>query len=112
MTIAEYNLRMEAYKLKEAEDRENIALQAWYNQQVQATVGKKNPKPKYKTFTEFYDIDEYKNQIRTAFEADFEPDRLGKHEAVRKQTEIFNKRMEEFKKLKAAGKIIPLSERR
>ncbi|MGK4178812.1 hypothetical protein [Lapidilactobacillus dextrinicus] len=112
MTMAEYTLRMEAYKLKEAENRENIALQAWYNQQVQATVGKKNPKPKYKSFAEFYDINDYKNQIRSAFEADYEPDRLGNQEKSRKQTEIFNKRMEEFKKLKAEGKIIPLSERR
>lgn len=112
MTLAEYNLRMEAYKLRRAEEREDVALQAWYNQQVQATVGKKNPKPKYKSFDEFYDVDGFKNQIRSVFEADFIPDHLSKKELTDKQTEIFNKRMSDFKKLKADGKIIPLSERR
>ena len=47
MTLSEYYLRLEAYQLKELNEREKIAIQAWFNQTVQATTGKKNPKPKF-----------------------------------------------------------------
>lgn len=55
MTLVEYSLRMEAYQLQQLQVRQNIAIQAWFNQTVQATVGKKNPRPKFKKFDQFFD---------------------------------------------------------
>lgn len=59
MTIAEYELRMEAYHIKRVEEFEIVHLQAWMNQQVQATTGQKNPKPKYKDFKKFFDKEKF-----------------------------------------------------
>ena len=36
MTLVEYELRMEAYQLKQVDRQNEIAQQAWMNQQVQA----------------------------------------------------------------------------
>ena len=55
MTLVEYELRMEAYQLKQVDRQNEIAQQAWMNQQVQATTGIKNPKPKFKKFDDFFD---------------------------------------------------------
>lgn len=103
MTLSEYYLRLEAYQLKELNEREKIAIQAWFNQTVQATTGKKNPKPKYRKFNQFFDRKEQELAIRNTF-AD---DTLGISEKSKRHTsaEIFMRRVEQFKKLKAAGRI-------
>lgn len=109
MTLNEYYLRLEAHELQRNEKREDMALQAWFNQTVQATTGKKNPKPKYKKFDKFFDRESKDEEIRARFEYDFEPTRPQEH---RNTNNIFAERLEEFNKLKAEGKIIPLEERR
>ena len=49
MTLNEYLIRMEAFQLQTIKRNEELAYQAWLNQQVQATTGSsKNPKPKFK----------------------------------------------------------------
>ncbi|NUF26332.1 hypothetical protein [Bombilactobacillus mellis] len=96
MTIAEYWLRLEAYQLKQAKTQEQLALQAWLNQAVKATRGNsKHPKPKYKTFKEFYDLEQVNSDIRATFEG-------GKTQKQKKlgRNELIAKRYNEWQKIK------------
>lgn len=69
MPFSEYYLRLEAYYMQKSEQRQNLALQAFFNQMVQATTGSdKNPKPKYKNLDDMYNLDDEKANIRHAFE--------------------------------------------
>ena len=58
MTIPEYNLLMEAARLKEIDKDYRNHLQAWLNRLVKAEKksGRKT-KPVYKKFKEFYDYE-------------------------------------------------------
>lgn len=97
MTIKEYRLRMEAYQIKEVNVYKHLALQAWFNQAVQATSGsKKNPKPKYKRFNQFFDAEEEINRVRDAFENTNTSSR--RSNLTRNQ--IIAKRYEEYQELK------------
>ena len=112
MTLVEYRLRLEAYQLKKTEQQENIALQAWMNQAVQATTGSKNPKPKFKTFIDFFDREAQVDQVRSSFEPDYKVSHLSRPDLHRRQGEVIAKRMREFNELKKQGKIIPLNQRK
>ena len=70
--MPDYWLGMEAYSIKKTLDREDLALQAWMNQTVQATKGSdKHPQPAFKNFKEFYDVSELEDSIRGEFEPDY-----------------------------------------
>lgn len=112
MTLVEYELRMEAYQLKQVDRQNEIAQQAWMNQQVQATTGSKNPKLKFKTFDDFFDKKEIVDKVRSSYEPDYEISLMSKTELKHSRARIFAKRMAEFQRLKREGKIIPLSERK
>jgi len=72
LTLVEYQLGMEAYAIKKALKQEDIASQAWLNQQVQATTGSdKHPKPYYDSFKSLYDVEKIEDQIRGEFESDY-----------------------------------------
>lgn len=103
MTLREYYLRLEAYQLHEIDVQEKIALQAFYNQSVQETTGKKHPRPKYRKFKQFFDREEQELAVRNVF-AD---DTMGISEKAKRhtQTELFMRRTQEFKKLRKQGKI-------
>lgn len=110
MTLREYQLRLEAYKIHQVREQENLATLAWWIQSVQATKGSaKHPKPVFSEFKDFFDSQKLIDQIRSSFEADYSP-RASVTKAI-DRAQIFNRRLEEFKKLKAAGKIVPLKER-
>lgn len=91
---------MEAYHLQQIDRQEMQAQQAWLNQAVQATKGKKNPKPKFEHFNDFFDKQEAIDSVRK----DFEPDYISEYESQRskkrKAAEIFNQRLMEYKKKK------------
>lgn len=108
MTLAEYQLRMEAYSLQQIKIQERLHLQAFLNQTVQATKGKKNPKPVYQKFEQFFNAQKMVDQVRSAYEPDYIPASKEKLNAE----QVFTKRLEEFKRLKKAGKIIPLKDRK
>ena len=111
MTLSEYQLRLEAYQIHRVYEQENLAILAWWMQSVQATKGSpKHPKPVFGEFRDFFDIQKQVDQVRLAFESDYKA-----HSHTTKainRAKIFNQRLEKFKKLKAAGKIIPWKERR
>lgn len=105
MTLSEFYLRLEAHQLHEVDVRERIAMQAWFNQTVQATTGKKNPRPKYTKFKQFFDREEQELTIRNTFN----DDSFGISEKAKRHSsaEIFMRKVREFKELKAAGRIDP-----
>ncbi len=112
MTLVEYELRMEAYQLKQVDRQNEIAQQAWLNQQVQATTGSKNPKPKYQTFDDFFDKKAAIDNVRSNYEPNYEVSQMSTTELKYTRAQVFAKRMAEFQRLKREGKIIPLSERK
>ena len=110
MTLREYQLRLEAYQIHRINEREDLASLAWQIQSVQATKGSsKHPKPAFEKFRDFFDTQRYIDQVRSDFETDYKPH--SHTTRVIDRAKIFNQRLEEFKKLKAAGKIIPWKER-
>ncbi|MDT2751918.1 hypothetical protein P7G96_06115 [Enterococcus thailandicus] len=55
MTLTEYEIFMTAYRLKSIDEQEKIHLQAWANQQVQATKKRgKRDVPVFDTFGKFF----------------------------------------------------------
>lgn len=106
MTFNEYLIRLEAFQLKTIKRNEELAYQAWLNQQVQATTGSsKNPKPKFRKFDQFFDANEMIDEVRGNFEPDYKA--TSKQNTLQDNESLFAERLKEFKKLKKQGKIIP-----
>jgi len=112
MTMVEYEIRTEAYHLRNIEKRGDMALQAWLNQQVQAQKGSaKHPEPYYKELEDMYDVKAESQNLRAQFEPDFKVTYKSKAEQHRQQGEVLAQRMAEFEALKKAGKIKPAGEK-
>lgn len=110
MTFDEYLIRLEAFQLRTIKRNEELAYQAWLNQQVQATIGSsKNPKPKFRKFEQFFDTNKMIDEVRGNFEADYKATK--KQNTLRTNENLFAERLKEFRKLKKQGKIIPWSMR-
>lgn len=110
MTLNEYLIRMEAFQLQTIKRNEELAYQAWLNQQVQATTGSpKNPKPKFKEFRKFFDSEKMIDEVRSSFELDYIT--TSNKAKLRTNENAFAQRLKEFKELKKQGKIIPWNER-
>ena len=110
MTFDEYLIRLEAFQLRTIKRNEELAYQAWLNQQVQATTGSsKNPKPKFRKFDQFFDTNKMIDEVRGNFEADYKATK--KQNTLRTNENLFAERLKEFRKLKKQGKIIPWSMR-
>ncbi|WP_314737069.1 hypothetical protein [Limosilactobacillus urinaemulieris] len=105
MTLSEYYLRLEAYRLRKLDREEEIAIQAWFNQTVQNTTGGKHPKPKFKKFTEFFDRASLEKNIRDDFADDYS--NPYRKPSKKEQSRVFITRYREFKQLKAEGRIDP-----
>lgn len=94
MTLREYQLRMEAYQLKKVDRQEELAIQAFFNQQIKATTGSaKHPKPKYPHLKDLFDREEEVAKIVEKYEGVKRPIKPG---------DIFAKRVAEWQKKKAA----------
>ena len=110
MTFDEYLIRLEAFQLRTIKRNEELAYQAWLNQQVQATTGSsKNPKPKFRKFEQFFDANKMLDEVRGNFEADYKATK--KQNTLRTNENLFAERLKEFRQLKKQGKIIPWSMR-
>lgn len=110
MTFDEYLIRLEAFQLRTIKRNEELAYQAWLNQQVQATTGSsKNPKPKFRKFDQFFDTNKMIDEVRGNFEVDYKA--TNKQNTLRTNENLFAERLKEFRKLKKQGKIIPWSMR-
>lgn len=110
MTFDEYLIRLEAFQLRTIKRNEELAYQAWLNQQVQATTGSsKNPKPKFRKFDQFFDTNKMIDEVRGNFEADYKATK--KQNVLQTNKNLFAERLKEFRQLKKQGKIIPWSMR-
>ena len=110
MTFDEYLIRLEAFQLRTIKRNEELAYQAWLNQQVQATTGSsKNPKPKFRKFEQFFDTNKMIDEVRGNFEVDYKATK--KQNTLRTNENLFAERLKEFRQLKKQGKIIPWSMR-
>lgn len=110
MTFDEYLIRLEAFQLRTIKRNEELAYQAWLNQQVQATTGSsKNPKPKFRKFDQFFDTNKMIDEVRGNFEASYKATK--KQNTLRTNENLFAERLKEFRQLKKQGKIIPWSMR-
>lgn len=113
LPLPEYFLRLEAYQLQQVKRTEDIAWQAWLNQQVQATKGKKNPKPVYTSFTKFYDRMLAEDNVRKAYEPDYHVSKATSERSQKERAyDTFNKNIEMYRKLKASGKLDELRKRK
>nr|DAP94446.1 MAG TPA: hypothetical protein [Caudoviricetes sp.] len=64
-TLEEFEIYNTAYLIKQEDMRYHSAIQAWFNQTVQATKGKgKSAKSAYRTFDDFYN---HKNEFDKIF---------------------------------------------
>lgn len=59
LTLYEYEARMYAFRLQQVDKQHDMHLQAWIHNQAKAT--KKNGKPAYSKFTDFFD---YEKEIK------------------------------------------------
>lgn len=110
MTFDEYLIRLEAFQLRTIKRNEELAYQAWLNQQVQATTGSsKNPKPKFRKFDQFFDTNKMIDEVRGNFEENYKATK--KQNTLRTNENLFAERLKEFRQLKKQGKIIPWSMR-
>lgn len=110
MTFDEYLIRLEAFQLRTIKRNEELAYQAWLNQQVQATTGSsKNPKPKFRKFDQFFDTNKMIDEVRGNFESDYKATK--KQNVLQTNENLFAERLKEFRQLKKQGKIIPWSMR-
>lgn len=103
MTLHEYFIRIEAYQIRKVDEQENLALQAWMNQAVQATTGSsKHPRPKYKKFGDFYNLNYMENEVHKSFNPDYIPPVQTKEERERNEQEIIFERYQKLQKFRAA----------
>ena len=64
MLLSEYQLRMKAYQLSRVDREYELHLQAWLNQQAQATKSKgKKAVSVFGTFNDFFNYEERENEI-------------------------------------------------
>lgn len=92
MTLREFDIKAEAFALRNERANERVAFQAWCNNQVKAVKQEGNSyKPVYPTFTDFYDSTKEKNKIRSLFEPDFTPELANGH-ATKTKTDIVYER--------------------
>ncbi|MGM9897994.1 MAG: hypothetical protein ACI32W_08585 [Enterococcus faecalis] len=62
MTLYEYEVRLLAFQLKRLDRERDLYLQAWLNNQIKATKGKKH-EPYFKEFKQFFNYEEQENLI-------------------------------------------------
>lgn len=96
MTIAEYELRMEAYNLQRVEQQYDAATLAWMSRNAQAFD--KDGNAVFKDFNEFFDRQDAIDQVRSSFEPNYQPI---KHKSKNKQNRqnILLTRIREYQRL-------------
>lgn len=81
MTPSEFDSYNLAYRIRRQETIENLAIQAWFNQTVQAQENKGSKKKpryesKYKSFEDFYDGDKQFREIFNPSKKEDKPKKL------------------------------------
>lgn len=90
ITLAEYLIRMKAYRLQQVDKTFEIATQAWFNNQVKATD--KDGRSIYRNFKDFFDFEQVENSV-------LKPEKLEKDmdsDLVKRA-----RRLQEYRKMKS-----------
>ena len=88
MTVAEYEILMEAERLKQVDNDYRQHLQAYLNYSVKATKGSgKHAKPAYKKFKQFYDYEKELQKARNKDKQDNKSKFSGVGSFFRKESE-------------------------
>ena len=95
MTIAEYELRMEAYNLQLVEKQYDSATQAWMNRNAQAFD--KDGNAVFKDFNDFFDRDVAIDKVKSNFESDYQP--IARKSRKESRQDILLKGIREYQKL-------------
>lgn len=95
MTIAEYELRMEAYNLQQVEKQYNAATLAWMNRNAQAFDEDGNAV--FTDFNDFFNRDEAIDKVKSNFESDYQP--IAVKSKKQNRQDILLKRIREYQKL-------------
>lgn len=86
MTLVEYQLRIDAYRLQRVDREYDIHLQAWVNNQAKAEKKKgKKTEPYFKSFDKFYNYEKRVAEIMG------KPKDVGLDDAAKRFSEIFKK---------------------
>ena len=95
MTIAEYELRMEAYNLQQVEKQYEAANLAGMNRNAQAFD--KDGNAVFTDFNDFFDRDEAIDKVKSNFESDYQP--IAVKSKKQNRQDILLKRIREYQKL-------------
>lgn len=76
LTIPEYNLLMQSVQLRQVDEQYRLHWQAYLNQAVKSTKGKKNPKPLYPRFSKFFDYEKAQQAVMNNEKKDARTDRF------------------------------------
>lgn len=95
MTIAEYELRMEAYNLQQVEKQYDAATLAWMNRNAQAFDEDGNAV--FTDFNDFFNRDEAIDKVKSNFESDYQP--IAVKSKKQNRQDILLKRIREYQKL-------------
>lgn len=108
--MSEYELRMEAFSLRNAYEQKLMAQVAFFNQKQKAVKGRgNNQRLVYDNFDKLYNYEKAIDEVRSSFENDYKSQKVMDKE--KQEADAILRRMKEFRKLKAEGKIIPWNER-
>lgn len=93
MTMYEYQLRLEAYQLKKADEMQRMAVQAMFNREAKAQKKSgKNFKYVHNSPDELFDLENATEKIRSAFEPNY-------NNRKENQNDILLERMRKWRKL-------------
>lgn len=104
MTLAEYQLRMEAHGLRRVEADRRAIMSAFFAQVAKSTAGSsENPRPLYEHFSDLFDEQAEIDRVRGAYEPGYEPtSRRVQEQSVNR---IIAERYKRYEELKKQGKL-------
>lgn len=104
MTLAEYQLRMEAHGLRRVEADRRAIMSAFFAQVAKSTTGSsENPRPLYEHFSDLFDEQAEIDRVRGAYEPGYEPtSRRVQEQSVNR---IIAERYKRYEELKKQGKL-------
>lgn len=92
-TLEEFEIYNKAYLIQQEDMRYHSAIQAWFNQTVQATKGKgKSAKSAYRTFDDFYNHKEEFDKIFKKYDVKPNNKRLSLADRNRRLNQSMNER--------------------
>ena len=104
MTLAEYQLRMEAYGLRRVEADRPAIMSAFFAQVAKSTTGSsENPRPLYEHFSDLFDEQAEIDRVRGAYEPGYEP--TSRRVQEQDINRIIAERYKRYEELKKQGKL-------